>query len=118
MPASDPANEFYIVDLRPEWARKPYVTVWRPDNAGYAYPLSWGGVYRLDELKPGYHANKKGTARFENFPVPRAIVEALAIPEPRPGVIDGNAGPVIVNNAKTRGILRAAMFVPESANAE
>lgn len=38
-------TEFFIVDLRPEWRGNPYVTLWRPDDAGYAYPLPWAGRY-------------------------------------------------------------------------
>jgi hypothetical protein len=111
------ADEFYIIDVRPEWRCQPYVTVWRPNNAGYAYPLSWGGIYRRDELQPGYHANKKGSSRFCNFPVPRAVAERLAVPTPRPGIIDDNTGPVLVNDEKTRRALRAARVIPERSNA-
>jgi hypothetical protein len=112
------ADEFYIVDLRPEWQRPkhyPYVTVWRPDDRGYAFPLAWAGLYckaRVDSA-PGYYANAKGTGTLMNFPVPRAAVEALAIPEPRLGVVDGNVGPVLPNTAAVRRALRRACYRPK-----
>jgi hypothetical protein len=106
--------EFYIVDVRPEWSRKPYITVWRPNDAGYAFPLSWGGIYSKEHVDahPRYYANKKGTKRYECFPVPREVVEALAIPKPAPRMIDGDVGPVVVNSAKTRAALRKARYLP------
>jgi hypothetical protein len=115
-------DEFYIVDLRPEWQRPkryPYVTVWRPNDCGYAYPLAWAGIYskaRID-AKPSYYANAKGTGTAMNFPVPRAVVESLAIPRPRPGVVDGDAGPVLPNTAEIRRALRRARYRPERPSA-
>lgn len=112
------AAEFYIVDLRPEWQRPkhyPYVTVWRPDDCGYAYPLAWAGIYSKERVdaKPGYYANAKGTGTLMNFPVPRAVVEALAIPAPRPGVVDGDVGPVLPNTPEVRRALRRACYRPK-----
>jgi hypothetical protein len=118
--ALEKAAEFYIVDLRPEWRKSksyPYITVWRPNDCGYAYALSWAGIYskaRVDS-KPHYYANAKGTRRLMNFPVPRDVVESLSIPEPRSGLIDGNAGPVLPNTPSVRYALWRAAYRPKLA---
>ncbi|MEO0034251.1 MAG: hypothetical protein RLZZ501_274 [Pseudomonadota bacterium] len=112
--------EFYIIDLRPDFMRKPYITVWRPDDAGYAYPLTWAGRYSKEtvDAHPGYYANRgclasgRPSTRLDRFPAPCEVVEALATPKPKPGIIDGDAGPVLVNDAKTRAALRRAKYLP------
>ena len=115
-----PTDEFYIIDLRPEWARKPYLTVWRPDNAGYAFPLSWGGIYSRETIdrEPHYYATRMGYRQWKRFPVPRAVVERLAQPKPRPGIIDGDAGPVLPNDANTKAALRKARYLPDTLTDE
>jgi len=106
---------FMIVDLRREFRGNPYITLWRPENAGYAYPLPWAGRYSLDELQasPAYYAQRRhGCPRaFDRWPVPVHVVERLAIP-PAPGRIDGDAGPVLRNDERTRRALRRARFLP------
>ncbi len=106
---------FYIVDVRSEWLGKPYITVWRPDNAGYAYPLSWAGKYtraQIDERPRYYHKRRDGHKRtLDRFPVPCAVVDALAI-KPAPKIIDGDAGPVVPNLAPIRAALRKARYTP------
>lgn len=118
---ADAAGErlFYIVDLRPEWRKQRYATVWRPDNAGYAWPLSWGGRYDLATIdaNPNYYAAKAYSdtdcprTRWQRFPVPCEVVDRLAV-APRPGDIDGDAGPVLLNDERTRNALRRARYVP------
>jgi hypothetical protein len=27
-------SEFFIIDLRPDWNWRPYVSLWKPKNAG------------------------------------------------------------------------------------
>jgi len=107
-------GDFYIVDLRPQFRGNPYITLWRPDNAGYAYPIPWAGRYSKDtvDAAPSYYAHKDGSKRYVRFPVPCDVVEALAIPKPKPGVIDGDTGPVLINNKATRDALRAAKYLP------
>lgn len=111
--------DFYIIDMRSEWARKPYITLWRPNDCGYAFPISWAGRYSREKIEAGgsYYATRQGTTRWKRFPVPCDVVERLAIPKPKPGIIDGDAGPVLVNDAKTRAALRAAKVLPTSVAA-
>lgn len=117
---------FYVCDYRTDWmpGRKPYVTFWGPDSCGYAYPLPWSGRYTAGELKCGYHwhmeeyssrpprrgqfiADKLKRPRWERWPVPVEVVEAIGI-EPAPRMIDGNVGPVLPNTAEIRNKLLAA----------
>lgn len=106
------SGPFVICDLRPEWRRKPYVTFWRPDNAGYAYPLVWAGDYSEATIlaAPRYYASFEA-GQLIRFPVERLAAEALGV-APDPHEIDGGAGPVIPNNAAMRKALRKLVFAP------
>lgn len=103
---------FVICDLRKEWSWRPYVTFWRPNNANYAYPLSWSGDYSKETVdkNAGYYTEKDGRS-YLRFAVPRAVAEALSEP-PRPGDIDGDVGPVVLNNEANRRALRKAAYIP------
>jgi hypothetical protein len=119
---------FYIVDLRPEWRRLPYVTLWRPDDAGYCYSIPWAGKYTLDRvrqagayyvkrLKPGdRYFDKRPVSRstWYRFPVRCAAANKMAQPEPAPGIIDGDVGPVLPNTAEMRRKLLRAAYLPEA----
>lgn len=104
---------FFIVDIRRAWLGDPYVTLWRPRAAGYAWPLAWAGKYTLDQLQeaPGYYEKRDedDRRRWAHFPVRCEDVEPLAI-APSPGRIDGDAGPVIPNNAAMRRRLLQMRF--------
>lgn len=99
---------FYICDLRPVWSKQWAITFWRPQNAGYAYPLSWSGKYDRKTVAEGgdyYHEWEGG--KLTRFPVPCAAADALATDPPR-GMIDGDAGPIVRNTKEHRAKLRAA----------
>lgn len=106
------SGPFVIVDLRPEWKWKPYVTFWRPDNAGYAYPLVWAGDYSEGTIMGAqrYYAAFHGS-NLIRFPVERSAAEALGV-APNLGEVDGDTGPVIPNNAAMRKALRRMAFTP------
>lgn len=110
------ADEFFIADLRPNWRRDPYVTFWRPNNAGYAYPLPWAGRYTLEQIEaqPGYYAKAEG-GRYLRFPVPCVEVDGLATDKPAAHVIDGDLGPVVPNTEAIRRALRKARYLPANA---
>lgn len=118
-PQSNQSGKFYIIDLRKEFSGNPYITVWRPGNAGYAYPLPWAGQYTRDEIEAQphyYHKRRHGSCRIiDRFPVPCEIVEALGI-EPAQGTVDGNTGPVLANDARTKAALREARYAPKTLN--
>lgn len=101
------SGPFLICDLRPDWNGRPYVTFWRPKNANYAYPLSWAGDYTEAEVlaQHGYYTTHDERGLLIRFPIERVLVEPMAKP-PAPGIIDGDAGPVVENTAAMRRKLR------------
>lgn len=105
------AGLFYIADLRIEWVRRPCVTFWRPDFAGYAYPLSWSGRYDEATVLARWDYLTKTSGRWEiRFPIACGIVDAMAVPTP-PKIVDGDAGPVVLNTAANRTLLRIGRYV-------
>lgn len=106
------AESFLICDLREEWKWRPYITFWRPNNANYAYPLSWSGDYpraTVDE-NAHYYTEKRGRVLIR-FAVPRDVAEGIS-EAPDPGAIDGDAGPVVRNTSINQQLLRKAAYVP------
>lgn len=98
-------KQFYVVSLKHTHREHLYITFWRPDHCGYAWPLSWAGRYseshvreHLDYLNCGY-----------TVCVPCDVVDPLAV-EPVKGYIDGNAGPVVPNNLENWKQLLAAVI--------
>lgn len=105
------SEEFYICDLRKKWRGKWAITFWRPNDAGYAFPLSWAGRYTRQAVLDGgrYYTVREG--RFlMRFAVPCSAADALAI-HPPPGKIDGDAGPVVLNTSENRAKLRRAALL-------
>lgn len=106
-PKSPPA--FYIADIRRSFRGNPYITFWRPKNAGYCYPLSWAGRYSLETLRgaPSYYEKLRDgcTRALSRFAVPCEVAEAIA-EDPASGMIDGDAGLVVRNTADARAFLR------------
>lgn len=102
---------YYICDMRRKWLYKPYVSFWRPDDAGYAYALSWAGKYTLERVasNPVYYFSQYSRT-FTRFPILCSEVDKFAA-APRPGTIDGDAGPVIWMNKDMRAALRAMRLV-------
>jgi hypothetical protein len=116
----EPPDEFYIVDLRSVWKRNPYITFWRPRDAGYAYPLPWAGRYtkaNVDEGGRYYYGSKDHKTRIDRFPVRCDVVERYGV-QPAPGHIDGDAGPVVPNTKEIRQALKAARYRPQTIQGE
>jgi len=108
-------DQYVIVDLRAVWARRRFLTFWRPNFKGYAYPLSWAGDYtKATVIKEDDYLTRRRysvttgnyTGKWERFAVPRSVAEEIAIAPP-PDQIDGNADPVVVNNKQNRDRLIA-----------
>jgi hypothetical protein len=109
--------QYFIIDIRKDWRRQKYITFWRPNNANYAWPLSWAGRYSKAtvDAQGWYYCNTNGGRSLVRFPVPCEVVEAMALTEPDRGDIDGNAGPVLRNSEKVRRKLRANAYIPPKA---
>jgi hypothetical protein len=43
----------YIICLTHTQKNEPFITLWRPDNAGYCWSKDWAGQY--ESPKEGYH---------------------------------------------------------------
>lgn len=86
-------NIYYLVSVKHTRRDQKYIAFWRPDNCGYAWPLSWAGKYTEEQIKakPDYYHNGDCT-----FAVPCELIDSLAVP-PEKGYIDNDAGPVVLN---------------------
>lgn len=102
-------SDFYIVSVKHTRRDSLYITVWRPNDCGYAWPLSWAGKYSegaVTEYLDYYHNGHSSIA------VPSEVVDALAVPV-IPGTVDNDAGPVVMNNRENwRRILDAMPWPP------
>jgi hypothetical protein len=98
---------YFIVSVNHTLRENAYITFWRADNSGYAWPLSWAGEYPEARVLAnlGYY-NGGG-----NIAVPVEVVRPLAI-APAPGRIDGDAGPVVLNNRANWDVLKANVIRP------
>lgn len=124
---TEETRAFFVVDLRSKWSRNPYITLWRPNSAGYAYPLPWAGRYTTDEIEAAgdYHTQRRYVAGkghvgvWERFAVACEEIERLATPPDPVGrhSIDGNVGPVVRNSADMRAHLRRVRYVLQGASA-
>lgn len=102
---------YYVIDVRPEWLCRPYISLWGAKNSGYYYTLAPGyaGLYTRESLDPGYHYKIRYGCRraLDRFPVPREVCERLASEPDRTGR-HGIEGPglAIRNTAANRSMLR------------
>lgn len=100
----------YVVNLSHHKRQHRYVTVWRPGNRGYAWPLAWAGKYPQVMAEKSLDYYNTG----ENFVVPCSVLDALAVP-PEPGQIDGDVGPVVRSNKKNWDTILASVIVQPKA---
>lgn len=100
-------SKFYIVSLKHTQARDPCVTFWRPDNSGYAWSLSRCGKYAEEQVREDFFYYNDG---IHTVAVPCQAIEPL-LSDPRPGVLNGDAGPVVENDKPNRdALIDAAML--------
>ncbi|WP_155293506.1 hypothetical protein [Comamonas testosteroni] len=101
----------YIVSTKHTRSDSKFITVWRPDNSGYAWPLPWAGKYNLDEVMadPGYYNSRRST-----IAVPAEVLDAVAV-KPEAGWIDGDVGPVVLNNADNWALILANQIATQRA---
>ncbi|MFC0667074.1 hypothetical protein ACFSKY_22745 [Azotobacter chroococcum] len=90
-------STFYVVSLKHTKRRDRYITVWRPDDKGYCYPLPWAGFYPESRIRQSLDYYNNGCT---DVAVPCGVLDQIAIP-PMPGEIDNDAGPMVPNNAES-----------------
>lgn len=64
-------KEYYIISLKHTAKTDRYLTLWRPDNAGYCLSKEMAGIYT--ELKYGYHDSEG------QLPIEKEVLEKLMI---------------------------------------
>jgi hypothetical protein len=85
--------DFYVISAKHTNREHQYITLWRPEDKGYAWPLSWAGRYTEQQIVDAldyYHCG-------ENVAIPCRVLDAMAVPV-TPGTVDNDAGPVVLNN--------------------
>lgn len=99
--------DFYIVNLSHAKPGDRYISLWRPECKGYAWPLPWAGRYPEAVVREnlGYYNNG------ENLAVPCELIESMAV-APAPGEVDGDAGPVVPATRENWKLLLAAAIEP------
>ena len=99
----NPEIEYYIVSLKHTHKRDKYVTLWRPDNKGYCWPLSLAGRYQGYE--DGYHNH--GLDEDLNIPVPCSEVTQKYL------VLDDQKRECITNSKASIKFLKGFIQHPE-----
>ena len=101
--------EFFIASPKHTLSRRRhrYITFWRPDNQGYAWPLPWAGRYGEEAVRDPRQHYSDGE---DTLAVPCEVVEAIAV-APKPGDIDGDAGPVVLNTKENWAHLRSHALI-------
>lgn len=104
------STEFYVVSVCHTQRAHKYITFWRPDDRGYCWPLSWAGKYSAEQVREhaGYYMS-----RCSSIAVLSSVADSLAV-MPEKGMIDNDAGPVVLNNrANWQKLLNAMPFAPK-----
>lgn len=101
-------SEFYIVSVKHTRRDSLYITVWRPNDCGYAWPLSWAGKYTEDRIKEHTDYYHNG---YASFAVPCEVLDAMAVTT-IPGTVDNDAGPVVMNTRENWLQILAALPWP------
>ncbi len=107
-------QQYYIVSLKHTRREDRYISFWRDRDAGYAYPLSWAGQYDAERVleRPQYYHNQDTT-----IAVRCELVDALGV-APIPGLIDGDAGPVVPNTPESWKVVHEGKVVIEEPYAQ
>jgi hypothetical protein len=109
------ADNFLVVDFRKEWltpSRHPFITFWRPDDAGYCYDVTSAGRYLSGDLKSDYHDCfvYGSTTRLERFAVAEQSVLEVAHAVPANIIGRWQMKLIVMNNGPMRQFLRKHRF--------
>lgn len=85
--------QFYIVSVKHTRREHKYITLWRPNDAGYCWPLSWAGKYEEADVLANLSYYNRGD---DTLAVPCALLDSWSV-HPEKGYIDNDAGPVVLN---------------------
>lgn len=98
-------TEYFILSAKHTGKRDPYITFWRPNDAGYAWPLEWSGRYPAEQIRAASDYYNDGV---DTYAVPVSLVMGFA----KEAVIDGQRVRAVKNNKQTFRQLIAASEAP------
>jgi hypothetical protein len=84
---------YFIASVAHTQKADRYITFWRAENKGYAWPLPWSGKYSEEAVLNEMAYYNDG---WHTIAVPVDVVERLAT-APEKGTVDNDAGPVVLN---------------------
>lgn len=83
----NPEIEYLIVSFKHTGKKDKYITLWRPSNAGYCWPLEIAGTYN------GYEDQYHNSGETENIPVPKSEIPVELL-------VDDNQGRACIKNCR------------------
>ena len=101
-------REYFVVSVVHTHRSHKYITFWRPEDKGYAWPLPWSGRYSEEYLLSKLQFYNDG---WHSIAVPVDVVERLGV-TPAKGQIDGDIGPVVLNTRENWKLLEEAAIRP------
>lgn len=81
-----------LVSLKHTKPTDEFLTLWRPNDAGYTFSLTAAGKYEIIDLQPGYHDSEN------TYPIDQYKANDCA-------VCNDEYGTVIPNDVYTRDVL-------------
>lgn len=97
-----------VINLSHHHQKAAFVTFWRPDNNGYAFPLAWAGLYAREEVDKQLDYYHTGHCHIA---IPAAAVEGLLV-SPGHRMIDNDAGPVMLSTKENWGHILRSLIRP------
>jgi hypothetical protein len=97
---------YFIASVAHTQKADRYITFWRAENKGYAWPLSWSGKYSEEAVLQNMEYYNDG---WHTIAVPADVVEKLAV-GPGKGTVDNDAGPVVLNTPDNWDMLLQAVI--------
>lgn len=94
-------SSYYIISPANTIGGHRYISLFRPNNAGYAWCLPWAGRYSREMVLSRQSYYCSGT---DTIAVPCDVVEAHTIMS-QPGEIDGGTYPCLPNTTEMWGII-------------
>jgi len=95
----NPEIKYFIISFKHTGRKNKYITLWRPNNAGYCYPIELAGQY--NGYEDGYHRDVEG----ENIPAPVDSIPEKFIS------LDDRGRKCIKNSRASVSFIRS--FIPE-----
>lgn len=71
------SDNFYVISFEHTQPEHDFITLWRPNNSGYCWPVEWAGKYTRAQIEAqrGYYSNGEST-----MAVPVDVAQRLSVP--------------------------------------